>query len=341
MTRYFVAMAQKRQPRYRFAGTTPAHWRAWHKTLLPKAKASLGQSPQQVPLNAQVTAQWQADGLIKQRIEFDVEPDLSAVALLFRPESATKANKVPGIIACHGHGTCAKEGVMGNQGHAAEIAAMNYDYGLQMAKAGYAVIAIDWRGFGERSDRRWPNSINNYQETDECSAHYQRATMFNMTSLGMNVHDGMRAIDLLAGQDFVDPARIGAMGLSFGGTMTTWLAICDPRVKAADIVCYSDRFIDFTMRDNNACGSQITPGLYDLCDVPDLQGLIAPKPLLVEIGTFDECFNIDSATSCHNELRKIYQAAGAIDKLELDLFEGGHKWSGRKAFRFFKEHLGH
>jgi hypothetical protein len=130
------------------------------------------------------------------------------------------------------------------------------------------------------------------------------------------------------------------MGLSFGGCMATWMAICDPRVKAADVICYSDRFADFGMRDVNFCGSQITPGLYDLCDVPDLHGLIAPRPLLVEIGTFDECFKLDSAMSCFKEVEKIYAAAGVRDCLVLDLFEGGHKWGGNKSLEFFREHLG-
>src|SRR5205814_711317 len=96
----------------------------------------------------------------------------------------------------------------------------------------------------------------------------------------------------------------------------------------------------FGMRDVNFCGSQITPGLYELCDVPDLQGLVAPRPLLVEIGAYDECFKLDSAMSCFREVEKIYQAAGARDSLELDLFEGGHRWGGNKSLDFFQKSLG-
>ena len=46
--------------------------------------------------------------------------------------------------------------------------------------------------------------------------------------------------------------------------MATWMALCDPRIKAANVICYSDRFSDMGMRDVNFCGSQITPGLYAL-----------------------------------------------------------------------------
>jgi hypothetical protein len=169
---------------------------------------------------------------------------------------------------------------------------------------------------------------------------YNRATLLGRTVLGMNVHDGRCAVSYLASQEDVDADRLGVMGLSYGGTMTTWMAVCDERLKAADIICYSDRFADFAMRDGQFCGSQITPGLFALCDLPDLQGLIAPRPLLVEIGTYDGCFLLESAMSCYREVEAIYAAARASDRLELDLFEGGHGWGGNRAPAFFRKYLG-
>ena len=113
----------------------------------------------------------------------------------------------------------------------------------------------------------------------------------------------------------------------------------DERIKAADIICYSDRFGAFGLRDVNLCNSQITFGLFDLCDVPDLHGLIAPRPLLVEIGAYDGCFKVDTAMSCYRDAQKIYAAAGAADRIELELFNGGHGWAGKRSFEFFKTHL--
>jgi dienelactone hydrolase len=302
--------------------------------------------PERVALHPEIQAEWREDGLIKQRFIFDVEEGLSATGYLFRPENAR--GKLPAILACHGHGPFGKEPVMGNRSSpqlVSEINNHNYDYGLQMAQAGFVTIAIDWRGFGERDDRRKPN-FNDVDvqhlphKRDLCNLHYLRATISGTTVLGMDLHDGMCALDYLCQQDFVDPNRIGVMGLSFGGTMATWMSIVDDRIKATDIICYSDRFADFGMRDVNFCGSQITPGLYELCDVPDLQGLIAPRPLLVEIGAYDECFKIDSAMSCFHEVEKIYSAAGVRDRLELDLFEGGHAWGANKSVPFFRKSLG-
>ena len=234
---------------------------------------------------------------------------------------------------------------MGNRGTpemAANIAFHNYDYGLQMAKAGFVTMAIDWRGFGERDDRRKPH----YRTVgggnaggDLCNVHFLRAAILGRTVLGMDIHDGICALNYLSGLDFVDPRRIGVMGLSFGGTMAVWLSIIDQRITATDIICYSDLFANFGIRDVNFCGSQITPGLYALCDVPDLHGLVAPRPLLVEIGIHDECFRCEGALACYHEVEKIYQAAGARESLLLDLFPGEHSWGGRESVNFFRKYL--
>lgn len=337
--RYLCELAQKHEPKYRFSGNSSSDWQSWRSELFPKVKASLGKLPQSVPLNPEVIAEWRDGGLIKQKVVFDVEQELSATAYVFRPESSK--GKLPGILACHGHGPYGKDSVMGincDPERKSNIGEHNYDYGLQMAKAGFVTIAIDWRGFGERDDRRKP-FYRIFGDRDLCNLHYLRATLLGMTVLGMDIHDGKCALDYLCGLDCVDSERIGCMGLSFGGTMTTWMTIMDERVKAADIICYSDMFEEFAFVGANTCGSQISPGLFELCNVPDLQGLIAPRPLLIEIGAYDECFKIDSAMECFTELSKIYNAAGISEKLELDLFDGGHGFAGNKAFNFFKKYL--
>ena len=121
--------------------------------------------------------------------------------------------------------------------------------------------------------------------------------------------------------------------------MTTWIALMDERVKAADIICYSDHFSSSAMRYGNSCGSQYVPGLFTLCDICDLQGMIAPRPLLAEIGLYDQCFLAEDAFICAREVAKIYDAAGCADNYEVDQFPSGHGFAGGKAFAFFDKHL--
>lgn len=212
-------------------------------------------------------------------------------------------------------------------------------YGMRMAQEGFITFGIDWMGQGQRDDSRKPNH-RSFLGGDTCNLYYLYATMLGSTPLGMNVAHGMALVDFVTTLPFVDDTRIGVMGESYGGTLSLWSTLMDSRIKATEIICYSDLFADFGYRDANFCGSQITPGLLRLVDVPDLQGLLSPQPLLIDIGAYDDCFLIDSALECHRRVSEIYMAAGAGDDLELDLFPGGHGWGGSKSIPFFRKHLG-
>ena len=147
-------------------------------------------------------------------------------------------------------------------------------------------------------------------------------------------------MDFAATLPYVDPERIGVMGLSGGGTMTLWSALCDERLKAAEIICYSDLWAHFGFRDQNYCGMQVAPGLFKLVDLPDVQGLLCPKPLLVDIGANDSCFKVETALTCFRRVAEVYEVAGYAPALELDLHPGEHGWGGNRSLEFFARHLG-
>jgi len=338
----FQRMAAEHKPIYRFAGQTAEQFKAWKREALPRVLATIGDAPPRVPPNAELTAEWQHDGLRKQRWLIDVGPHISAALLVNIPPDLKPGERRPAILCCHGHGKFGKEAVMGNDSSPdlrASIAGANYNYGHQMAKHGFVTFAIDWIGFGERNDEHKPNHFNHAGGRDWCNIYYLHATMFGLTSLSINVTHGKAATDFACTLDFVDPARLGVMGLSGGGTMTLWMALCDQRFRAAEIICYSDLWADFGIRDVNYCGMQVAPGLYKLVDLPDAQGLLAPRPLLADIGVHDTCFLLDSALACHRQVAAIYRAAGAADRLELDLFTGEHGWGANKSVAFFTKWL--
>ena len=338
----FLEMAEKHRPKYAFEGQTREEWGAWKERALPEVLATLGSMPEKVAPNPEVVAEWVAEGVVMQRVIIDVQEELSVALLINYPLDAASDNPRPAILCCHGHGPYGKEVVMGNRS-TAEIRAYtldaNYDYGVKMAQAGFVTFSIDWIGFGERSEGHKPNPGKLAGGQNWCNLYYILATMLGMTVLGLDVHHGRAAMDYVAGLPLVDEERLGVMGLSFGGTMTVWMTLADERIKAADIICYSDRFARFGFRDLGTCGSQVTPGLFALVDLPDLQALISPRPLLVEIGTRDECFRLDDAMSCYRRVERVYQAAGCPERLELDLYEGGHQWGGNRSASFFRRYL--
>jgi len=81
------------------------------------------------------------------------------------------------------------------------------------------------------------------------------------------------------------------------------------------------------------------PGVFRYFDTDDIAGLIAPRPLLLEMGIYDKCFFIESALKGYEGVKRIYQAAGCGDKLWADIFPSGHAFGADKAFDFFKKYL--
>jgi len=54
----------------------------------------------------------------------------------------------------------------------------------------------------------------------------------------------------------------------------------------------------------NTCGNQYSPSLLRYGDIPDVAGLIAPRPLLVEMGEKDECFVIEDAARAYEHVQR-------------------------------------
>jgi dienelactone hydrolase len=337
----FELLAADHKPEYAFKGKTQKEFKHWKDHSLPRVMLTLGDFPPKVAPKPEKLAEWIHDGLRKQRWLLNVSKAAAVVCQVNYPLDMKRGEKRPAILCWHGHGEFGKEAVMGNDSSAGlreHIERCNYNYGHQMAKKGFITYAIDWIGRGERSESGKPN----HRETDNrdlCNIYYLHATMLGMTSISINVAHGMAATSFVCKQPGVDEKRLGVMGLSGGGTMTLWSALCDKRFKAAEIICYSDLWEIFGIRDTNYCGMQVAPGLYKLVDLPDLQGLLAPLPLLIDIGAYDSCFRVDGAIECFQKLQEIYRAAGASEALDLDYFPGEHSWGGNLSEEFFKKHL--
>lgn len=337
----FHRTALEHEPVFRFRGGGRAEFEAWQAKARPEVLKTLGRSPERVPLNPELLVEWEHDGLIKQKWILDVQKHLSVTFVGCRSKNAPPGARLPAILCWHGHGQFGKDSVMGNDSSAerkAEIQTFNYDYGHRMAKEGFATFAIDWIGRGDLDDDR-AHRKNLAGGRDWCNLYYLTATMLGWTPLSVILAHARAAVDFAATLPYVDVGRLGVMGLSGGGTMTTWTALADERVKAAEIICYADLWPEFGFRRLNFCGMQVAPGLFHLVDVPELQGLIAPKPLLFDIGTYDTCFPAETARECYRRVEAIYRAAGAGDKLHLDEFPGEHRWGGNKSVEFFRRYL--
>jgi len=316
---------------------TPEKFREWRDRLKAKVRELLGQMPEPAPLSPQLCSREELPEFVREKYLIQTEQDCWVPLYLLTPRGLN--GKLPAILCCHGHGPYGKDSVAGvhfnHSERMAGITALNYNYGEIMAKRGYVTIVPDWRGFGERCGY----DDNIFPGRDKCNVYFIQHLLLGRTLLGANIFDGMRTIDFLLTLKNVDGDRIGCMGLSQGGTMTTYITLLDDRVKAADIICYATTTAHYAINRANFCGSQLVPGLYKYADVGDVIGAIAPRPLLVESGASDTCFWLHSALNAHEKIKKAYRASGKEDNLQIEIFPGEHSFAAGKAFAFFDKFL--
>ncbi len=324
------------KPSMAFSAKTPEQFLEWKNLLIEKVKELLGEFPEPSDLSPVKVSTEEKEKFVREKYIIQTEKNCFMPMYLLIPKVERK--KHPAILCCHGHGVYGKDAVAGTHNNNPDIIAsikgLNYNYGEQMAERGFITICPDWRSFGERA-----GYCNIFAPRDICNIHFLQHLILGRTLLGANVFDGMRAIDFLLTKKEVDAENIGCMGLSFGGTMATYLTLLDPRIKAGDIICYATTTKHYAISRANFCGSQIVPNLYKYADVGDVIAAICPKPLLIESGANDTCFWIESAMEAHKKVSAAYETAGAGDKLEIEVFPGTHSFAGKAAFSFFEKYL--
>ena len=337
MIEYFNRRAANWQPLLSFRGQTREEWTEWRGHALAKYMELLGEFPKPVDLAAEVIYSIQEDGLIRERVIFDSEEFMSVPCVVLRPAEMPADKSGRAIVCSHGHGPFGKEPVAGNATTPelrANIEQHHYNYGEEMARRGFLTISPDLRVFGERSDGNDP-----YPGRDKCNVHFVRGAIMGIYTLTLNIWDMMCCVDYLQTRPEVDPKRIGMMGLSQGGTMTTFTTAAEPRIQAADIIGYVNPWVEFGIKRANFCGSQIVPDIWKYMDTHDIAGLIAPRPLLIEMGIHDTCFPIEDTLKGFHGVQRIYRAAGCEDRLWVDIHPGEHAFAANKAYEFFDRYL--
>lgn len=173
--------------------------------------------------------------------------------------------------------------------------------------------------------------------------------------INQSAHDLLCALDYVARRRDVDATRIGAMGVSQGGTHSWMLAMLDERVAAAAPVCGictwrslpKPQALDTkgpplrTALDSHSF-YYYTPGVLRFADQQDLIALIAPRPLCFIGADKDYCFPLDGMRECDRDLRRLYRMLGAGKNYEYVEFPGPHSMpphTRRKAYAFFRKVL--
>jgi len=340
LQRWIEYLYDRRPRRLGFGPERAAELPEWQDEVREALVAAMHGWPEEtVALEPEVTEEHDDGRWLRQRLLLQSESMMTVPCWLLVPKDLRPGEKRPAVLALHGHGN-GKDDVMGldhgDDHRRQSIRAHNYDYARQFAERGYVVLAPDHRNFGER---RY-NSEQAYGR-DTCNLMMLKAELLGRNMLLCNIWDTRKCLDYLQSRPDVAADRLGAMGLSYGGTLTLWLAALDERVKVACVSCYVSRYETYALEMDNTCGVQTPSCFLNLLDeMWELTALIAPRALLVENGTQDTGFPIEASLDQHRMIHWVYQTIGAEERVAFDVFEGGHEFSGRQTFDWFARWLG-
>lgn len=324
---YLRELEEATEPSLAFKAKDREEWALWADRLRARLKGLLAMPEEKVDLEPEVLEAKDCEGYVRTKVFYKTEANFGVPAYLLKPKAGGER---PAVLALHGHGR-GKVDVAGvyesELDYQRFIAPLNYDYGVQLAKRGYVVLAPEGRAFGELA----LDGVN-------CTWALTASLLLGRTVVGMRVWDALRSLDYLETLPEVNPEAMGCVGLSWGGTWTAYTSALDERVKVAVVSGYFSTFRDMLI-ERACCSCQYVPGIRLYADFPDIVALVAPRPLMIEYGFRDPLYTKSVVLRAHEGLRRVYGLLGAEERLDLDVFEGGHMFSGRKSLSWLDRWL--
>ena len=157
----------------------------------------------------------------------------------------------------------------------------------------------------------------------------------------LEIFNVRRAIDYFISSEPIDEARIGMMGLSYGGFYALYISAAEPRIKSTFSSCFlCDRFCSDVLTTGGCRPDWLWQNSANSFFDAEVAALIAPRALYVENGVRDQLFPIDIVKAEQERLKPFYSAANAEGQLLLHIGENGHRVSdGDLGFDFFMKNL--
>lgn len=254
------------------------------------------------PLQCRRTGVLERPDYIAEKLLITTRENFTMTATLFLPKNGQK--KFPAVIWLSGHTQS------GRLGYRLPV--------VNLVKRGFAVLNADPIHQGERSQFKNLSSVVAHNVLNR-----------QLLPLGEDfsqwrLQDAVQLINVLESRKEIDPARIGVMGNSGGGTMTAFLAAYDRRIAAAAPACYITTFYHNFLSELPADGEQMPSRfLANGGEMIDLILAHAPKPYRILAQKYD-FFDIRGAYITYEMAKKVYKLLGAEENISMTIGTGEH-----------------
>ncbi len=194
-------------------------------------------------------------------------------------------------------------------------------FGPALAASGFVVLAPDSIAF---EDRR-PGGPGTDQRVDDWDQHYNALTqrlVAGDTLMRKVLDDAMAAVSALLARDDVRPEQVTALGHSYGGNTTLFLAAVDERIRGG---CASGALASYRRKIADGTGiemAEVIPGFTSHFDMHHVLAAAASRPFLVVSGA-DDKYSVD-APEIVDEVLAARGGEGADHLLSHVRVPGGH-----------------
>ena len=258
-------------------------------------------------------------------VMLDVWEDVFAYGVLLVPKDLRPGERRPVVVAQHGLEGRPTDLVDPDVDHRAY-----HRYGARLAQEGFIVYAPQNPYIG----------LDRFRQIQR-KAHPLKLSLFSFI-LGQH----QQTLAWMKTLPYVDPARIGFYGLSYGGK--TAVRVPPLLDDYALSICSAD-FNEWVWKNTSVVDrySYLFTQEYDMLEFDfanvvnyaDLAALMAPRPFMVERGHSDGVAPDEWVAYEFAKVQRFYDALGLGDRTEIEFFNGPHEIHGEGTFRFLKTHL--
>jgi dienelactone hydrolase len=327
----------------------------WRMRGRGAVERALSYEPKAVPLDLQVHRSDKREGYELRVVSFAGSAHYRIPGFLLVP--TTGKPPYPAVVAFHDHGAYfyfGKEKIVEVDHEPASLIAYKKtyyggrSYASELARRGFVVLVIDAFYWGERrlqyrdppdawlkatagldpASSEYVDAVNRYLD-DRTADLITQFGFDGINWIGIVSRDDRRSVDVLASLPFVDPNRIGCVGLSGGGFRSTYMAGMDDRIRAAVIVGWMSTLpsighIPYTTHSD----MYLAYCLHSVLDHPDVATLGAPQcAIFVQNCRRDRLFTAQGMADAAAKIRNVYVKERQPARFRVESYDVPHSFT--------------
>ena len=285
-------------------------WQERVREIREQALVSCGlwPMPEKPPLNAKIFGRIARDGYSVEKVYFQTYPGCYLAGNLYRPLGQGQG-PFPAVLNPHGHW---KKGRLEDTTLGSIPARC-----INFARQGLVAFSYDLVGYNDTQFAPNPDAPG-YKAHRQFGAR-PADQLWNISLMGLQTWNSLRALDFLESLPEVDRSRIGCTGASGGGTQTFMLGAVDDRLAAQA----PTGMVSHSMQ--GGCLCENAPGLRVEYSNMEIAAAAAPRPQILVAATGD--WTKTTLTIEGPALERIYRLFNAPEKLRYVRLDFDHNYN--------------